>query len=240
MTRPVWVSIEGIDRIARNLLAQRVATHLGAEAARIQDLPNRPHGSRRPSLGVDALAALVDSSQLRQRTDHVAAETLTMLALNVRAYEQFDETTNVRILIEDPGIDFVAVHQAIRLAGQDGTVAETAELMTQIYDTAAYWRPLPDLTILLRDISGRVGGIGSSGANRRDHAPQQDDGGPQQPAADRVGQLYALQVQRDPRRFYLVDGVAHRSTQHAEEAVVACVRQLCLTRIPRTPGPGPI
>lgn len=78
-------------------------------------------------------------------------ETFLLLALKIFDYEAaIQPTLDVDgIVIEDRGIDTIAVYQSIILSGRDSeTRIETAN---KIYELGAKWRRPPDLTFLIDD-----------------------------------------------------------------------------------------
>jgi thymidylate kinase len=85
------------------------------------------------------------------RRGRPAAETLLLLAIKAHDYEEHcaPALRQGRIVLEGRSLHCVAVYQSLILHPDDDEQA-FAEMLA-ILETAARWRPLPDLTILITD-----------------------------------------------------------------------------------------
>ncbi len=144
---PLWVTVEGLNGVGKTYLAGRLADQLGEGCRLISELTD---------LGSDQLAGQVIAALTRPggtflRTGHPLTETLALLALKVLEYEQAGtDAADVSVIVEDRGVDTVAVYQAAILT-PDHPPDAAAELVRRVHETAAMWRPKPDLTLLLVD-----------------------------------------------------------------------------------------
>jgi dTMP kinase len=127
----MWISLEGINGVGKTYLASRIARRLGCHlVSEVTDGTDELTGQ--------VITALASGGTFL-RTGHPITETLALIALKVRAYEKYRSVRG--LIIEDRGIDTVAVYQSIILG----------EAADRIYQTVARWRPLPDRTVLLVD-----------------------------------------------------------------------------------------
>ncbi len=209
-----WVTVEGLNGVGKTYLAGRLAAGLGAGCRLISELTD---------LGGDQLAGQVIAALTRAggtflRTGHPLTETFALLALKVLEYEQAGtDGADVSVIVEDRGVDTVAVYQAAILA-QDRPPDAAAEVVRRVHETAAMWRPKPDLTLLLVDdfdtcldrYAARLG-TPVSAADRQLLAT--------------VARLYAELVGAEPDRITVVDR-AGRSAQDTLAEMQAHCRAL--------------
>jgi dTMP kinase len=217
---PLWVTVEGLNGVGKTHLAGLLAARLGEGCQLLSELTD---------LGTDQLSGQVIAALTRPggaflRTGHPLTETFALLALKVLEYERAGAgPPAASVIVEDRGVDTVAVYQAAILA-QDGPPDPAVELVERVQQTAAMWRPRPDLTLLLVDdfdacldrYAARIG------------APVC--------AADRellaaVGRLYADLAAREPDRITVVDR-AGRGEQDTLAEMEAHCRALLKRKAP--------
>ncbi|WP_190085313.1 ATP-binding protein [Streptomyces longisporoflavus] len=190
-----WVSLEGPNGVGKSHLARCLARRLGPGCTLAPELSDLPRDGLAPAL-VTALAAGGDPFL---RGDAPLARTLTLLALKARLWEQFTTTgQHPAVVLEDRGVDTVAVYQAAIIAGTGASDAALHGEMDRIYAAATAMRPLPDLTLLLMD---------DLAACARRYALR--TGGPLQPAdralSDCAVRLYRHRAAQEPGRIKLVN-----------------------------------
>jgi dTMP kinase len=146
---PVWVSLEGVNGVGKTYLARALTEHLSDRARVLSELTDG---------GGDTVSAAVVSALSRGRsflrTGHPLTETMALLALKVREHELVASLADPpQIVIEDRGVDTVAVYQAAVAAEPDNAATEEVlrDAADRVYAAAALWRPLPDLTLLIVD-----------------------------------------------------------------------------------------
>ncbi|MEV6730628.1 thymidylate kinase [Streptomyces sp. NPDC051364] len=140
------MSVEGINGVGKTDAVVGTAAALGPRCLRLDEVTDKA-GDTLPGQVVAALSA---DGDVFLRTGHPVAETLALLALKVREFEQLTagDLAGVDVVLEDRGVDTTAVYQAVILAAQyPGT--DMLALAERILTTTARWRPLPDATILL-------------------------------------------------------------------------------------------
>jgi dTMP kinase len=211
--RPYWVTLEGIEGVGKTFLARLLATRLGGRGLMLSEVTDQ----EADALPGQVITALSRAGDLWLRTGHPATETLALLALKVREYESVLASPAMRteVVIEDRGVDSVALYQAAILAGQHASAEQAHALAQRIYATAAHWRPLPDRTLLIIDdfdvcvarLEQRTGRAVS--------------------AADRAlvrlaAELYAIQAAREPKRFRTVNRADRSWQETLEEILQAC------------------
>ncbi|HEX2417122.1 MAG TPA: hypothetical protein VHJ83_03195 [Micromonosporaceae bacterium] len=147
-TGPLWVTVEGLNGVGKTFLAGRLAAQLDGVGCRlISELTDLCSDQ----IAGQVIAALARPGGTFLRTGHPLTETFALLALKVLEYEQTGtDQSDVSLIIEDRGVDTVAVYQAAILI-QDGSPETAEELIRRVHETAANWRPAPDLTLLLVD-----------------------------------------------------------------------------------------
>jgi dTMP kinase len=146
---PVWVSLEGVNGVGKTHIARALAEHLPGRARVLSELTDG---------GGDTVSAAVvsalSSGRSFLRTGHPLTETMALLALKVREYELVAALADPpQIVIEDRGVDTVAVYQAAVVAEPDSVATEEVlrDAADRVYAVAALWRPPPDLTVLIVD-----------------------------------------------------------------------------------------
>ncbi|GAA4229416.1 dTMP kinase [Streptosporangium album] len=145
--RPLWVSVEGINGVGKTTAARALAACLGERCLLLDELTDRG-GDTLPGRVISALAAEDD---VFLRTGYPVVETLALLALKVREVERLAVLpTAPEVVIEDRGVDSVAVYQAAILSAQVPG-ADPADVARHVLSTVSRWRLLPDATVLLTD-----------------------------------------------------------------------------------------
>jgi dTMP kinase len=188
-----WVCIEGPNGAGKTHLTQGLAARLGPRCQVLAELTDA-EGEHVPGQVISALST--DWSFLR--TGHPLTETFALLALKVREYEMVTQMASPpAIVLEDRGIDTVALYQAAILLGSDASDDATWALAQQIHATATMWRPLPELTLLvLDDIDECLRRYAE-----REGAPMTDE---ERHLVTRVARLYRRQADHEPGRFRIV------------------------------------
>ncbi|MGH3922052.1 MAG: dTMP kinase [Pseudonocardiaceae bacterium] len=214
---PYWITVEGIEGVGKTYLARRLAQRLGQRCVLVEELTDLAGGN----LPGRVIAALSSAGDAFLRTGHPLTETFALLALKVREYEHVQAAPGLDtgIVLEDRGIDTVALDHAAILAGE-ASLEQTHALAQRIYAAAARWRPLPDLTILLVDdldacldrFERRLGSALSA---------------PDRALVGRVDQLYARQVAREPKRLLPVDRAGRTEGDVLDELYQVCVSRSC-------------
>jgi dTMP kinase len=192
-TATTWVTAEGPNGVGKTYLLAALARRLGDRCRLLSELTDA-EGEHVPAQVIAALST--GGSFLR--TGHPRTETFALMALKVREHELVTGlATAPRIVLEDRGMDTVALYQAAILAGENATDADVWALAQRIHATAAAWRPRPGLVLLilddlqacLRRYAERVG------------RPMTED---EQRLVTRVLRLYLRQAEHEPHRFRLV------------------------------------
>jgi len=209
-----WISIEGLNGVGKTHLIRRLARRLGDRCLVLDELTNTGDDTAKAIIG-----ALADAGGTFLRTGHPVTETFALAALKVCEYERVTTLAPAPgCVLEDRGMDTVAVYQAAILGGRD-------VLADRIAAIPAMWRPDPDLTILLTDDLGAC--IGRYAART----------GVPVAAADRqllatVARLYAARAAAAPGRWRICP-VTGRATGDVldqmeawcrEAGAVACAR----------------
>lgn len=140
--RPLWVSLEGRNGVGKTHLAALVSAGLGKDCLALAELTDN-HPDSLPA----RIIATLSGGDPFLRGAAPMTETLLLAALQVHRHE----TTPPAGLwvLEDRGPLTVAVYQAAVLQPHD----DDAALVTarRILAAITDWRPLPQLTVLLRD-----------------------------------------------------------------------------------------
>jgi dTMP kinase len=210
---PYWVSVEGIEGVGKSYLTRLLAAQLGDRCLLLSEVTDQ----QAPCLTSQVITALSKAGDFWLRTGHPATETLALLAVKVHDYERLRARPGPlpEIIIEDRGIDSVALYQAAILTAPGtppGTVHAAAE---RIYATARHWRPLPDRTLLLTDdpatclarLQQRIGRPVST----EDRA-----------LIDRAGQMYDAQAAAEPARFRIIDRAGRTTAETVHDMRRAC------------------
>jgi dTMP kinase len=207
-----WVGIEGPNGAGKTYLTHALATRLGPRCQVLAELTDTA-GDHLTAQVINALS----SGGSFLRTGHPLTETFALMALKVREYELVTQmATPPRIVLEDRGMDTVALYQAAILLGPDATDEDTWRLAQQIHATAAMWRPPPELTLLILDDLTRC---------LRRYAER--EGGPmtseEEHLVTRVARLYQRLAEHEPARTRVV----HRAGRN-EHDVLTEMEQLVL------------
>ena len=202
---PLRVSVEGVNGVGKTTAARSAAAMLGPRCLLLDELTDEP-GDTLPGRVIGAMAAGKDPFL---RGGHPVAETLALLALQVRKAERLAgrDLPGVDVIVEDRGIDTVAVYQAVILCSRyPGEPPES--VAAHILSAAQRWQPLPDATILL---------AGDHCACARRFASR--TGRPLAPAdvqtMERIGGLYRTMAACDPRRYVVIDVVGKTQDESA-------------------------
>lgn len=201
---PLWVSIEGINGVGKTRLAVALSGRLGAEGRLVSELTDGGGDGLRA-----AVVAALSTGRSFLRTGHPLTETMALLALKVREYELVAALPDPpAIVIEDRGVDTVAVYQAAISTCRFPTGGDTAAVdrmmraaADRVYATAAAWRPLPDLTVLLVDDPAACE---RRFADREGRAMADDE----QQIVARARRLYRWRAGIEPERIRVVDRAA--------------------------------
>lgn len=148
------VSIEGLNGVGKTYLTTRV---IEAAASRGEQPPLVVEEFTRRAdtdtdLGRRLLRSLITASDGERflRAGFPKSETLLLLAIKMHDYETaLPALRSGRTVIEGRSIHSTAVYQSLILNPDDDDAAFA--MAGQILDSAARWRPLPDLTIVLTD-----------------------------------------------------------------------------------------
>ena len=211
----MWVCAEGTNGVGKTHLLTALAGRLGRRCRLMAELTD-VEGEHVPAQVISALSA----GQSFLRTGHPRTETFALMALKVREHElvtQMDAPPE--IVLEDRGMDTVALYQAAILLGPDVDDDDTWMLAQQIHATASAWRPKPGLVLLILDdldtcfrrYTERVG-----------HPMSTDE----QHLVARATRLYQRQAEHEPERFRVV----HRAGRD-EHDVLDEMEHLVLTEV---------
>lgn len=209
---PLWVSIEGINGVGKTSAAHSAAAMLGARCLLLDELTDQS-GDTLPGR---VIAALSEQGDPFLRTGHPVVETLALLALQVRKAERLAgrDLAGVGVIIEDRGVDSIAVYQAAILCSQHPETSPEA-VARHVLSGARCWRRLPDATILLtgdpsvcaRRFADRIGRL---------LAPTDIQ------LIEQIDALYRKAAAGDPGRYTLVDaaGMSPDKTAGAVQQIV--------------------
>jgi dTMP kinase len=210
----LWVTLEGVEGVGKTYIAQRLAQRLGPRCVLLNELTDQDA----EGLPGQVVTALSQTGDVFLRTGHPLTETFALLALKVREYERLQSAgSGVDIVLEDRGVDSVAVYQAAILAGE-GPLERMHALAQGIHAAAARWRPPPDLTVLLIDdldtcerrFAERIG------------RPLREE---ERALMRQADQLYAWQAEATPARFVVMDRAGA-----TEEETLARLQRTCLVK----------
>lgn len=149
--RGTLVSIEGLSGVGKTYLTTQLV-HAAPPSERphvVEEFSQRIGGD---NLGRNLLHILVTASGGERflRAGYPSSETLLLLAIKMHDFEATrPDLRTGRTVIEGRSIHSVAAYQSLILHPDDDHAA--AELAQEILDTAARWRPLPDLTVVISD-----------------------------------------------------------------------------------------
>jgi dTMP kinase len=149
------ISVEGLSGVGKTYLTNRVlkaatAAPSGPPVVLEEFSQRRDDGD--VDLGQRLLRTLVTAAQGEHflRAGFPKSETLLLLAIKMHDFETILATLLAgRTVIEGRSIHSTAVYQSLIMYPDDCQAA--AASVTRILDTAARWRPLPDLTIVITD-----------------------------------------------------------------------------------------
>jgi dTMP kinase len=213
--KPLWVSIEGINGVGKTSAARSAAAMLGARGLLLDELTDQS-GDTLPGMVIATLSAEGDPFL---RTGHPVVETLALLALQVGKAERLAQRdmAGVEVIIEDRGVDSVAVYQAAILCSQHPEVPPEA-VVRHVLSSIRPWRAFPDATVLL---TGDPAVCAARFADRigRPLAPQDVS------MIERIDALYRTAAAEDPWRYTLLD-VSDLLPQDSAAAVCGIVTTL--------------
>lgn len=215
---PFWVTLEGVEGVGKTYLASRLAPLFGPQCLLLSEVTD----VAADSVPGQVITALFRTGDVFLRTGHPLTETFALLGLKVREYERLQpvQPEGVDLVLEDRGVDTVAVYQAAILAG-DGPAEETYALARQIAAVASRWRPPPDLTVLLVD---DLDTCAARFAARLGRALQPDE----RALMSRADQLYARLAAAEPERFVVID-----RTGRTDAEALSTIHQTCLAQARR-------
>lgn len=213
----MWVTVEGVEGVGKSHLAGRLAARLNGRCAMVAEITDQAIASM-PGRVITALSTGDDPFL---RTGHPAVETLALIALKIREYELIRRMPSQvpAIVLEDRGIDTVAVYQAVITAGVGAPSAEILQLMRRIYATAAHWRPLPDLTLLVVDDLNVC--IARFQARLGCTLPPLDIA-----LIARASEIYAYLAADQPNRFVIIDRSGEAEADAVDHMYTACISRL--------------
>jgi len=215
VTAPLWVSVEGVNGVGKTTAARSAAAMLGTRCLLLEELTDQP-GDTLPGRVIGALAAGKDPFL---RGGHPVAETLALLALQVRKAERLAgrDLAGIDVILEDRGVDTVAVYQAVIMCSQHPAL-QPEEVARHVLSATLRWRPLPDATILL---TGDLPVCARRFASRIGHPLAPAD----MQVIERIDALYRTVAARDSRRYTSID-VAGMSPGESASAVSQVVTAL--------------
>ncbi|MGH3938584.1 MAG: hypothetical protein ACRDTG_08085 [Pseudonocardiaceae bacterium] len=199
-----WVCAEGPNGVGKTHLLHALADRLGPRCQLLTELTDA-EGDHVPAQVISALS----TGDSFLRTGHPRTETFALIALKVREYELVTQlATPPRIVLEDRGIDTTALYQAAILLGPDASDDDTWALAQQIHATAAFWRPAPELVLLILDDLGTC-------LRRYAERVGRPMTGEEQYLVTRVALLYQRQADHEPERFRIV----HRAGRDEQDVL---------------------
>jgi thymidylate kinase len=141
----LWVSLEGRNGVGKTHLAALVSAGLGKDCVALAELTD----THPDSLPARIIATLSGDGDPFLRGAAPMTETLLLAALQVHRHETTSPGTAGLWVLEDRGPLTVAVYQAAILEPHDDDAAlvTARRILAAITDC----RPLPQLTVLLRD-----------------------------------------------------------------------------------------
>jgi dTMP kinase len=193
---------------------------LGARGLLLDELTD----STGDTLTGQVIAALSAASDPFLRTGHPVVETLALLALEVAKSERLArrDLTGVEVIIEDRGVDSVAVCQAAILCAQHPQAAPEA-VAHHVLSSARRWTVVPDSTILL---TGDPSVCAQRFADRMGCALTAAD----LRVLEQIDVLYRQAAADEPGRFTVLD-TAGMSVQQVTEQVQGALALLLDRRV---------
>jgi len=209
---PLWVSVEGVEGVGKTYLCSKLARQLGAGCLLVDEISDHGQDTQEGQV----VAALFSGGDRFLRTGHPAAETLALLALKARAYSRVRSSARpgTRLVLEDRGPDTVAAYQPAIL-NPAATPAELLDTARQILATAAWSRPMPDLTLLITDDPG----ICEQRFAARAGQPVTDD---ERTLMRQAEALYELLAQAEPQRWRVISRQGCTSGEVLAAMAAAC------------------
>ncbi|TQS42899.1 thymidylate kinase [Cryptosporangium phraense] len=209
------MSIEGINGVGKTSAARAAAVALGARCLLLDELTD----SAGNTLPAQVIAALGQENDPFLRAGHPVVETLALLALQVRKAERLavQDLTGVEVILEDRGVDSIAVYQAAILCAQDPG-ASPEPVLRHLLSSGRRWRPLPDATLLLL---GDTAVCALRFADRIGHPLATAD----LRLLEQIDALYRTIAAADPGRYVLVEvtGLSREQTAAAVQETVAAL-----------------
>ena len=151
--RGMLVSVEGVTGVGKSYLTTQLreqSAGLASGAVMIEEFSRRP---ARGELGHDLRNALITAARGDPflRGGRPAAETLFLLAIKTYDYEAHcaPAMRHGHLVLEGRSLHGIAVYRALIL--NPGDDEQAYDEMRAILEIAAQWRPMPDLTFLVRD-----------------------------------------------------------------------------------------
>ncbi|MDG4756188.1 MULTISPECIES: dTMP kinase [Micromonospora] len=207
------MSIEGINGVGKTSAARALAAQLGERCLLLDELTD----SGGTVLHGRVIAALTEHGDPFLRTGHPVAETLALFALQLGKAERLAgrDLTGVEVILEDRGMDSVAVYQAAILRSEHPDSAPE-RLADHLLSGFRRWRRLSDITILL---TGDPKECARRFADRI--------GRPLTPAdlqlLNQIDTLYRTEANDNPERYVHLDvaGMSQEETARAVGEIVA-------------------
>jgi dTMP kinase len=217
-----WVTLEGISGVGKTHLARNVSAILGADCALLAELP----GSAAGTLPAAVIAALRGNGDLFLRTGTPLTETVLLSALHVHRWESMSAPARARLVLEDRGPYSVAAYQGAIISAGSSDSSEALMAGLRILGLITQWRPLPAMTVLLRDDPARC-------LRRFEQRIGRPATGSECQLMTRVGDLYLqLAAAAEPDRLTVID-----RTGLSEQQATALVLDVC-TRAARSRPAG--
>jgi dTMP kinase len=212
---PLRVSIEGINGVGKTSAARAATAMLGARCVLLDELTDTGGAS----LHGRVISALAEHGDPFLRTGRPVAETLALLALQLGKAERVAQRdlTGVDVILEDRGMDTVAVYQAAILCSQHPETSPETVAQRVLSGVRRWWR-VPHATILL---TGDLDECARRFADRIGRPLTRAD----LQLLEQIDTLYRMAATADPGRYAVLD-VAGMSLQETAGAVGQIVATL--------------
>ncbi|HTJ68156.1 MAG TPA: hypothetical protein VL551_11555 [Actinospica sp.] len=212
---PLRVCIEGINGVGKTSAARAVAAQLGTRCRLLDELTDQP-GDTLPG---QVIAALSSEQDPFLRTGHPVAEALALFGLQVRKHEQLAQRdlAGVEVVLEDRGLDTVAVYQAAILCSQNPETSPE-DVARHLLASGRPLLPPPDATILL------IGDLAVCSQRFADRIGRQLDPADVQ-LLGQIDAVYREMAADDPARYTILD-IADMSPDESASAVARVVGTL--------------